>query len=253
VQHLLLLVLAGLLAGTMNAVAGGGSFVAFPVLMLVGLPPIAANATSTVALFPGTIASTWAYRDGLRGIAGISLKTLLPISLTGGLIGATLLLITPGGVFDVVIPWLLLLATLTFAGGQRLGGWLRRTVRIRRPAVLVIQFILSVYGGYFGGAVGLMMMAVWLLIDVADLRGMAAPRALLVSATNGSAVVCFALAGAVWWPEMLTMMVSTIAGGYYGARIARHLPPTVLRWFVVGLSASVTIAFFLRTYSAGPP
>ncbi len=247
-QHFPFLVLAGLLAGTMNAVAGGGSFVSFPVMVMVGLPPIAANATSTVALFPGTMASTWAYRDDLRGIAGISLKVLLPVSLVGGTIGAVLLLVTPGGAFDLVIPWLLLLATLTFAGGRHLGDWLRRYVRIGRSAFLTIQFILSIYGGYFGGAIGLMMMAVWTLIDTTTLKVMAAPRTLLVSATNGAAVLCFALAGAVWWPEMLAMSVSAIAGGYYGARFARHLPPTVLRWFVVALSATVTAGFFLRKY-----
>lgn len=247
-QHFLPLVLAGLLAGTMNAVAGGGSFVSFPVMVLAGLPPIAANATSTVALFPGTVASTWAYRDGLCRIAGISLRLLLPISLAGGLAGALLLLVTPGGAFDLVIPWLLLLATLTFAGGRHLGDWLRRHVRIGRPAFMAIQFVLSIYGGYFGGAIGLMMMAVWVLIDSSELKVMAPTRTLLVSATNGSAVLCFAIAGAVQWPEMLAMMVSAIAGGYYGARFARHLPPTVLRWFVVLLSAIVTVAFFARTY-----
>jgi uncharacterized membrane protein YfcA len=248
VEHYLLLVLAGLLAGTMNAVAGGGSFVSFPVMVLVGLPPIAANATSTVALFPGTMASTWAYRDDLRGVAGISLKLLLPISLAGGMIGAVLLLVTPGGAFDMVIPWLLLLATLTFAGGRHIGDWLRRRVRIGRGACLVSQFLISIYGGYFGGAVGLMMMALWTLIDTSELKAMAATRTLLVSATNGSAVLCFAVAGAVHWPEMLAMMVSAIAGGYYGARFARHLPPAVLRRFVVLLSATVTVAFFLRKY-----
>ncbi len=232
----------------MNAVAGGGSFVSFPVMVLVGLPPIAANATSTVALFPGTIASTWAYRDDLRGVAGISLKLLVPISLAGGLIGAILLLVTPGGAFDLVIPWLLLLATLTFAGGRHLGDWLRQYVRIGRGTFLVVQFILSIYGGYFGGAIGLMMMAVWLLIDSAELKMMAPARTLLVSATNGSAVLCFAVASAVRWPEMLAMMVSAIAGGYYGARFARHLPPQVLRWFVVLLSAVVTVVFFARKY-----
>ena len=247
-QHFLPLVLAGLLAGTLNAVAGGGSFVSFPVMVLIGLPPIAANATSTVALFPGTMASTWAYRDDLRGIAGISLKLLLPISITGGMIGAILLLVTPGGAFDLVIPWLLLLATLTFIGGRHLGDRLRRYVRIGRPAFLIIQFVLSIYGGYFGGAIGLMMMAVWTLIDTTSLALMAAPRTLLVSAANGSAVLCFAAAGAVRWPEMLAMMVSAIAGGYYGARFARHLPPAVLRWFVVALSATVTLVFFLRMY-----
>jgi uncharacterized protein len=247
-QHYFLLVLAGLLAGTMNAVAGGGSFVSFPAMVLAGLPPIAANASSTVALFPGTLASTWAYRDDLRGIAGISLKVLLPLSLAGGVIGAVLLLVTPGGAFDLVIPWLLLLATLTFAGGRHLGDWLRRYVTIGRRAFLAIQFILSIYGGYFGGAVGLMMMAVWTLIDTTELKTMAAPRTLLVSATNGSAVLCFAVAGAVHWPEMLAMMVSAIVGGYYGARFARHLPAVVLRWFVVALSATVTVAFFVRKY-----
>jgi uncharacterized membrane protein YfcA len=246
--HYLLLVLAGLLAGTMNAVAGGGSFVSFPVMVLAGLPPIAANASSTVALFPGTLASTWAYRDDLRGIAGIGLNVLLPIGLVGGMVGAILLLVTPGGAFDLVIPWLLLLATLTFAGGRHLGDWLRRYVTIGRPAFLVIQFILSIYGGYFGGAIGLMMMAVWTLIDASELKAMAATRTALVSTANGTAVLCFILAGAVRWPEMLSMMVSAIAGGYYGARFARHLPPPVLRWFVVALSATVTVVFFLRRY-----
>jgi uncharacterized protein len=173
---------------------------------------------------------------------------LLPLSLAGGVIGAVLLLVTPGGAFDLVIPWLLLLATLTFAGGRHLGDWLRRYVTIGRRAFLAIQFILSIYGGYFGGAVGLMMMAVWTLIDTTELKTMAAPRTLLVSATNGSAVLCFAVAGAVHWPEMLAMMVSAIVGGYYGARFARHLPAVVLRWFVVALSATVTVAFFVRKY-----
>ncbi|MDR3534109.1 MAG: sulfite exporter TauE/SafE family protein [Rhodopila sp.] len=247
-QHFLPLALAGLLAGAMNAVAGGGSFVSFPVMVLVGLPPVAANATSTVALFPGTVASTWAYREDLCGIAGISLKVLLPISLTGGLVGAILLLVTPGAAFDTVIPWLLLLATLTFAGGRNLGAWLRRYVRIGRVPFLIIQFVLSVYGGYFGGAIGLMMMAVWTLLDSAELKAMAPTRTLLVSAANGMAVLCFAVAGAVRWPEMFAMMFSAIAGGYYGARFARHLPPAVLRVFVVLLSATVTVAFFLRRY-----
>lgn len=247
-MHFLPLILAGLLAGTMNAVAGGGSFVSFPVMVLVGLPPIAANATSTVALFPGALASTWAYRDGLTGIAGIGLRRMVPISLAGGLVGAILLLVTPGAAFDAVIPWLLLLATLTFIGGRDLGDWLRRHVRIGPTAFLAIQFVLSIYGGYFGGAIGLMMMAVWILIDTADLKAMAPTRIFLVSVTNGAAVVCFALAGAVRWPEMLAMMVSAIAGGYYGARFARHLPPAVLRWFVVALSATVTVAFFVRAY-----
>jgi uncharacterized membrane protein YfcA len=248
VQYYLLLIAAGLLAGTMNAVAGGGSFVTFPVLVFLGLPPIAANATSTVALFPGTLASTWAYRAGLQGVAGISLRVLLPISLAGGLVGAILLLVTPGTAFDLVIPWLLLLATLTFAGGRRLGETLRRHVRVGRRLFLLIQFVLSIYGGYFGGAIGLMMLAVWTLLESTDLQAMAPARTLLVSAANGVAVLCFVAAGVVRWPEMLAMMFSVIAGGYYAARFARLLPAPVLRVFVVLLSATVTTAFFLRKY-----
>jgi uncharacterized membrane protein YfcA len=248
ISHFLWLVAAGLLAGTMNAVAGGGSFITFPVLVLAGLPPIAANATSTVALFPGTLASTWAYRKDLTGIAGISLRILLPISLAGGFLGAILLLITPGGVFDRVIPWLLLLATLTFIGGRRLGDRLHRYVRIGRTPLLIIQFLLAIYGGYFGGAIGLMMLAVWTLLDTVELKAMAPARTLLVSAANGMAVLCFAVAGAVWWPETLAMMASTITGGYYGARLAMYLPPRVLRIFVILLSATVTIGFFFKSY-----
>ena len=215
-------------------------------MVLVGLPPVAANATSTVALFPGTLASTWAYRNDLRAIAGVSLRLLLPISIGGGLVGAILLLVTPGRAFDLVIPWLLLLATLTFAGGRHLNEQLRRYVRIGRKTMLITQFVVAIYGGYFGGAVGLMMMAVWSLLDSAELKAMAGARTLLVSAANGAAVLCFVAAGAVWWPDMLAMMFSCITGGYFGARFARFLPPSVLRVFVVLLSATVTVAFFAR-------
>lgn len=240
------LVVAGLIAGTMNAIAGGGSFVGFPAMVLAGLPPIAANATNTVALFPGTLASTWAYRSALRDVAGISLRVLAPVTLAGGVAGAVLLLITPGAAFDVVIPWLLLLATVTFAAGPRPGQWLRQRVRISRPALLTIQFILAVYGGYFGGAIGLMMMAVWTLIDPADLKVLAGARTALVSTANGAAVVCFLVAGVVRLPEMLAMMVSAIVGGYLGARFALFLPAPILRGAVVALSAIVTLGFFAR-------
>jgi uncharacterized membrane protein YfcA len=246
--HYLLLAAAGLLAGTMNAVAGGGSFVGFPAMVLAGLPPVAANATNTVALFPGTVASTWANRAVLSGVAGVSLRALLPISLAGGAVGAILLLVTPSAAFDQVIPWLLLLATLTFAAGKRPGEWMRRRFQIGRKPFLLTQFILSVYGGYFGGAIGLMMMAVWTLLDSADLQALAPARTFLVSAANGMAVICFLAAGVVRLPEMLAMMLSAIVGGYYGARLGRIIPASILRWFVVALSATVTTAFFIRIY-----
>jgi hypothetical protein len=158
-QHSALLAGAGLLAGAMNAIAGGGSFVSFPVLVAAGLPPVIANASSTVALFPGTIASTLAYRRDLGRAGDLWIRAMLPVSVAGGLLGAALLLATPARLFDAVIPFLLLLAALTFGLGARLGLALRRLVHVGPTTGLVVQFLLSIYGGYFGGAVGLMMMA----------------------------------------------------------------------------------------------
>ena len=147
-----------------------------------------------------------------------------------------------------MIPWLLLLATLTFAAGPRPGQWLRRRVTIGRITLLVIQFLLAIYGGYFGGAIGLMMMAVWTLIDPSDLKVLAGSRTFLVSIANGAAVICFLAAGVVRVPEMVAMMLSAIVGGYFGARFALILPAPWLRGFVVSLSAIVTIGFFLRAW-----
>ncbi|MGD0432220.1 MAG: sulfite exporter TauE/SafE family protein [Acetobacteraceae bacterium] len=244
---LLLLAAAGLMAGTMNAIGGGGSFITFPAMVLAGLPPVIANASSTVALFPGTLASSFAYRRELAGIGGFRLIVLAPISIAGGLVGAILLLATPEHLFDVVIPWLLLLATLTFVFGARAGLTLRRFVRVGPAALPIIQFVVSIYGGYFGGAVGLMMMAAWcLLLATDDLKAMAPARVLLVSSANGAAVVWFIAAGAVRWPDALAMLAASVIGGYLGARLGSILPPHIVRLFVVVLTATVTLAFFLR-------
>jgi len=242
-----LLAAAGLLAGAMNAIAGGGSFVSFPAMIAAGLPPVLANASSTVALFPGTLASTFAYRRDFAHIADLRIRVLLPISLAGGLLGAALLLATPARLFDAVIPFLLLLATLTFAFGPRAGLVLRRWVSLGPGSLPVIQFAIGVYGGYFGGAVGLMMMAVWSLVTAsANLKAMAPARVLLVSATNGAAVLWFIAAGAVRWPETLAMLGASVVGGYLGALVGRWLPAPVVRGFVVVLTATVTVAFFVR-------
>ena len=158
-DHIGLLAVAGLLAGAMNAVAGGGSFVSFPAMVAAGLPPVIANASSTVAVFPGTVASTFAYRRDFAHVTGLNLRVMVPISVAGGLAGAALLLATPARLFDVVIPFLLLLATLTFAFGARAGLLLRRLVRVGPAGLLTMQILLAIYGGYFGGAVGLKMLA----------------------------------------------------------------------------------------------
>jgi uncharacterized membrane protein YfcA len=244
--HATLLFGAGLLAGAMNAASGGGSFVTLPALVAVGVPSVEANASSTVALFPGSLASALAYRDDLTPIAGLPVRTLIPVSLTGGLAGALLLLLTPAGAFDAIVPWLLLAGSLAFAFGGRAGAALRRVVRIGPTTVIACQFLLGVYGGYFGGAVGIMMMATWGMLGVSDIRAMNATKVVLVGATNAVAVLCFALAGRVWWPQTAVMLLAAVAGGYGGASLARRLPAKALRAGIIAVNFLITAAFFFR-------
>jgi uncharacterized membrane protein YfcA len=241
-----LLALAGFFAGAMNAVAGGGSFLTFPALVFTGVPSIVANASSTVALFPGSFASAWAYRDRFRNFDGISLPVLLTVSLAGGATGAILLLTTSQRTFDVVIPWLLLAASIIFALGPRIAPQLSAVISIGPRTLLALQFIVSIYGGYFGGAVGIVSMALWSLLGRTDVHEMNAAKTLLVGTMNTAAVVIFVIAGKVWWPETLTMMAGAIAGGYFGAVIARRLSAKLIRTAVIVISFGVTAAFFLR-------
>lgn len=239
---------AGLIAGAMNALAGGGSFVSLPALIAVGVPPVQANASSTVALFPGGIASAWAYRDGLGPVGAVSLRPLLITTVIGGVIGAILLLWTPTKTFDFLLPWLLLIASLALGFGRRIGEWLRRRWRIRQSAVLVAQFALGIYGGYFGGAVGIMMMSIWGLLDSRDLKSLNAPRTLLVSAANIIAVLTFIVAQAVHWPETIVMLIAATIGGYTGALIGRSASAKAVRVTTLSLTACITLAFFARAY-----
>jgi uncharacterized membrane protein YfcA len=245
----LVLTAAGLTAGTMNAAAGGGSFISIPAMVAVGMPSVAANASSTVALLPGTLASAWAWRRDFRSLGGVRLTTLVPISLAGGLAGAVLLLATSERAFDALLPWLLLLGTLTFAFGRQLGAALQRRVSIGRGTVLAAQVLLSVYAGYFGGGVGIMMMAAWSLLGETDIKAMSALRTLLVSAANAVAVLAFALFGPVHWAETAVMLVAAIAGGYFGARLAQRMPAPVLRGTVILFGAAMTLVFFWRAWA----
>ena len=250
-NSMMLVFSAGMLAGAMNALAGGGSFVSLPALMAAGVPPVLANASSTVALFPGGLASAWAYRDGLRPVGGVPLRALLVATLFGGLAGALLLLRTSSTAFTFVLPWLLLVASVALAFGRKLGDALRARWQVRAPAVLSLQFALGVYGGYFGGAVGIMMMAMWGLIDKRELKDLNAPRTLLVSAANAVAVLAFTFAHAVQWPLTLAMLAGAVAGGYGGARIGRRTPPAVIRAVTLVATSCITLAFFWKTYLGG--
>lgn len=244
----LLLAGAGLLAGAMNALAGGGSFVALPALIAAGVPSVFANASSTVALYPGGAASAWVYRNGLNSICGVPARQMLCMTLAGGFVGALLLLWTPSSLFDRLLPWLLLVATIMLAFGPRLGQFLQARLHAGAVTVLTVQFLLGIYGGYFGGAVGLMMIAAWSLIAGVDIKTLNPPRTLMVTAANSAAVLCFAAVGAVRWPEAMLVAVGALAGGYLGAHAGRRLPPIMVRTATLLIATGMTAVFFLRAY-----
>ncbi len=245
----MLLTGAGLIAGTINATAGGGSFLTLPALIAAGVPPIMANASSSVALYPSGLATAWVYRDGLGRVCGIPLRPTFLATLLGGFAGSLLLLLTPSAVFDRVLPWLLLTAFLSIAWGRRLGPLLRARFRAGVGSVLTIQFVLGVYGGYFGGAVGLMMLAAWSLLDEADMKALNPARMLMVTAANTVAIACFIVAGVVQWRGALLVGAGALVGGYLGARVGKRLPGAVVRSSILVFAAAMTIYFFLRAYA----
>jgi uncharacterized membrane protein YfcA len=244
----LLLVIAALAAGLINSVAGGGMFLTFPALVFTGVPSIVANASSTTAIIPGILASTWAYREDFRQSENFPFLPLLIVSLAGGIVGALLLLFTPQRTFDSVIPWLMLAATLLFTFGASLTPFLKRVFHIGPVAVVIIQFFIAIYGGYFGGAIGIVMLATWTVFGHTDIHVMNANRTIMGAAANSVAAVLFIIARKIWWPQTLVMLVATIVGGYIGARTARKVNPRYIRATVTVVSAGITIAFFLRRH-----
>jgi uncharacterized membrane protein YfcA len=243
-----LIVLAAVIGGAINSVAGGGSFFTFPALVFCGLAPIAANATSTVALWPGSLASTWAYRNDVQTSRG-RLAILSLVSILGGLIGAKLLLWTKNETFAHIVPWLLLTATLLFALSSRAVAWLRsRQTDGLHPAILLVgQFVIALYGGYFGGGMGILMLAVYALAGLTDIHAMNGLKSLLGAAINAAAVVTFIVADVVNWRPALLMVAGSLAGGYFGARLAKKVDAARVRQFVIATGAVMTVKFFLSS------
>ena len=246
---LLLAFAAGLLGGAMNALAGGGTFATMPVLIALGLPSPIANATSNVALQPGAIASAWTYRGDLGPLRGIGVRTLVFIAFAGGLVGSLLLVLTPNRTFDLLIPWLLLAATIVLALGRRAAAALKRRVSIGTRTLIAVQVLLGVYGGYFGGGVSLMMTAAWGLLAGLEPHRMQAPRTLMLATANAAATIVFMVAGTVRWALCLPMLAGAIAGGHFGARLGRILPPGVIRIWTLLVTAATTAVFFWRAYA----
>lgn len=242
----LILLAAAFLAGAMNAVAGGGSFLTLPALIYAGVPPVAANATGTVALLPGYASGVYGYRQDLTPVGNLSLPLLSVVSLVGGLAGAGLLLVTPDSVFRGIVPWLLLLATGLFAFGNMLAQRLRSLGLHGNGAMLGTLFVVSVYGGYFNGGLGILLLAQLSLFGMTDLNAMNGLKNLFSAVLTAIAVVAYAAGGAVEWREALLMTVAAVAGGYVGARVGRKIPKPVLRTGIIAVGLVMSAVFFLK-------
>jgi uncharacterized membrane protein YfcA len=245
---LLLVGAAAFAAGLINAIAGGGSFLTFPALIAAGLPPIAANASSTVALFPGQIATAYSARDGLRKASHdgrIDVPVLSLVSLIGGLLGGILLLSTPPSIFSAIVPWLILFATLVFAGGSFLRED-RLPFKLKGIGIFVAQAIVAVYGGYFGGGIGILMLAMLTIYGLRDIWLMTSLKILFASLMNVAAVITFVIAGLVHWQETIIMAIAALAGGYMGLHASRRLPSSVIKTFVILMGLVLSISFFVK-------
>ncbi len=239
-------------AGAINSVAGGGTLLTFPTLIWLGLPSIAANATSTVGLVPGSLAGVWGYRREVHEVRQW-LVWLIPSSVIGGIIGAVLLTKTPPAVFDQLVPLLVLGATILFMangpvsrrvsaslaeGPGRAHGWI----------VAVCQLFIAVYGGYFGAGIGILMLAALGLLHLGSIHRMNGLKTFAAAAINSVAAALFIVKGLVHWPEALMMAAGSIAGGYLGADTARRLGQRTVRLIVIGIGLASTIALGVQRY-----
>jgi uncharacterized membrane protein YfcA len=240
---------AGVLAGGLNSVVGGGTFVGFPALLFVGVAPVAANATNTIALWPGGVASAYAYRLHVR-LPRATLATLGLASAAGGAAGALLLLRTPERSFVRLIPWLLLVATALFTAGRALTARLHRLVDGGRALAqaAIGQLLVSVYGGYFGGGVGILMLALFAVVGEGDMHALNGLRLYCVTLVNGAAIVLFLQAHTIAWRPGLAMVAGATAGGYLGAAAARRVAPERVRRVVLVVAWGLTAYFFARAY-----
>jgi uncharacterized membrane protein YfcA len=243
----LMLAAAGFIAGAINAVAGGGSLVSFPALLLTGMPAVAANATNAIAVWPGSLTSMLAYRTHLREERRIAAILTWP-SLLGGLLGSYVLLHTSEQLFRAVVPWLILFACALLAVQDTVARWFargRERMRDRVPAVLWIgQFLISIYGGYFGAGMGILMLAAMAIVLPSSLQHANALKVFFAVLINGSAAIYFLAIGAARLPEAACMAAAALAGGYAGARVAQRLPARMLRVVVIAYGVCVAARLF---------
>jgi uncharacterized protein len=242
-----LLLLVALWAGIQNALAGGGTFITFPVLLSMGLDARAANVTSTIALFPGQVTTALAGRGHVAGNDRITIRELIVISLIGGAVGAGLLLLTPNSFFERLVPFLVLIATAIFAWGSFGRKPLDAQMHLSRNALIASQFTIAIYGGYFGGGIGILMLAA-LTAAGWQFRSAGATKNVLAGVMNAAAVAVFAFSRDVAWGDAAVLAVGSIIGGQIGAYLLARVNVTALRIFVIAIGIVLTVGLFVRAY-----
>ena len=241
---------AAFVASAINAGAGGGSFVSFPAILATGVPPVSANATNNFAMWLGAFSSAGSFRKQIDIERPVLVKMLVT-SLVGSLVGAAILLRTSNAAFTGLIPYLLLGSTAIFAFGPEITRRARgsnATLRIDSPAGIAAQFVIAVYGGFFGAAAGILMLALLGLLGLNDLRRANAFKVLLATAINGVACIPFILARAIAWEPAVAMSIGAITGGVIGASFVKRLPNKAIRALVIATGCTMTVYFFWKNY-----
>lgn len=245
----ILILCAAFGAGILNTIAGGGTFLTFPALVFIGVPPVMANATSAVAVFPGYLGGALGFRNEIGRFEKKQLLRLIGVTLIGGLIGSLLLLVSSNEAFSIVVPFLLLGATLAFLHGEKIRNWAATKSRAVTPFGTVSLLMVSIYGGYFNGGLGIVLLALFALWGMVNLHEMNGLKSGLSSALSAVSVAVFAVGGLVAWDHAIGMMIASTLGGYAGAPVARALPKSVVRGLIASVGFSMSAVFFWRLIS----
>jgi hypothetical protein len=242
---------AAFLAGAINSVAGGGTLVSFPALIWLGLNSVTANATSTVAIWPGTVGSMWGYRRELRA-AEPRFRVLIVPSLVGGITGALLLRWTPPAFFDRLVPFLILFATLLFMAQEPVQRKLNTADAAAHQSTrwlvggMLFQLAVAIYGGYFGAGIGILMLAALSVLGLQDIHEMNSLKVVFGGSINGIAAAYFIWARMIYWPYVVIMAVAAVAGGYGGAGAARRIGRTAVRRIVIAIGFGMAVSLFIK-------
>ena len=247
IYEVVLLITASFFAGIINSIAGGGSFLTFPALVFAGVPTIAANATSAVAVFPGYLSGALGFAKELKAFPKSKFLLLIFLSISGGVLGSILLLITPEVVFSFIIPWLLGFATLLFAFGNYVSKLVEKTSDTNGFKSNIATLLVCIYGGYFNGGLGIVLLALFSTLGMRDIHLMNGLKNIMSFALSAASVVTFAIAGIVFWKYAIIMMIAATIGGYFGVMVARKLSKSIIRIIIVIIGTIMTFIFFIKT------